>query len=69
MLQSNQAFFIRGEGLVGTLDDIEQIVVKNISGIPIYVRDIGTVGIGSAMRFGAITGNGAGHAWPGSTGR
>jgi len=57
----NQAFFIRGEGLVSSLDDINNIVVKNENGIPIYVRDVAKVGFGSATRFGAITGNGEGE--------
>ncbi|WP_190809444.1 CusA/CzcA family heavy metal efflux RND transporter [Flagellimonas sp. S3867] len=57
----NQAFFIRGEGLVSSLDDIKNIVVKNDNGIPIYVKDVANVGFGSATRFGAITGNGEGE--------
>jgi heavy metal efflux system protein len=49
------AYFIRGIGLVKTLDDIEKIVVKtNHSGIPILVRDIATVRYGSATRYGAF---------------
>ena len=49
------AYFIRGIGLVKTLDDIEKIVVKNNnSGIPILVRDIATVQYGSATRYGAF---------------
>ncbi|WP_420835923.1 efflux RND transporter permease subunit [Lacinutrix algicola] len=58
--KNNKAFFIRGEGLVGSLKDIEDIVVKN-DGSPIYIKDIAKVGFGSATRFGAITGNGAGE--------
>ena len=57
----NQAFFIRGEGLISSLDDINNIVVKNVNGVPIYVRDVAKVGFGSAIRFGAITGNGEGE--------
>lgn len=57
----NQAYFIRGEGLVGSLTDIENIVVKNKSGVPVYIRDIAEVGFGSAIRFGAISGNGEGE--------
>jgi cobalt-zinc-cadmium resistance protein CzcA len=57
----NQAFFIRGEGLVSSLDDIENIVVKNNDGIPVYIKDVATVGYGNAVRFGAITGNGQGE--------
>ncbi|HZW63098.1 MAG TPA: CusA/CzcA family heavy metal efflux RND transporter [Flavobacteriaceae bacterium] len=59
--KANQAFFIRGEGLVSTLNDIENIVVKNIKGLPVYVKDVASVGFGSAPRFGAITGNGEGE--------
>ena len=49
------AYFIRGIGLVKTIDDIEKIVVKtNNSGIPILVRDIAEVRYGSATRYGAF---------------
>ncbi|WP_100610255.1 CusA/CzcA family heavy metal efflux RND transporter [Confluentibacter lentus] len=58
--KTNKAFFIRGEGLVASLEDIENIVIKN-DGLPIYIKDIGEVGFGSATRFGAITGNGEGE--------
>ncbi len=57
----NQAYFIRGEGLVGDLKDIENIVVTTRNGIPIYIKDLAKVGFGSAPRFGAITGNGEGE--------
>ena len=57
----NQSFFIRGEGKVKSLDDIENIVVANTNGIPIYVKDVAEVRFGSANRFGAITGNGEGE--------
>ena len=57
----NQAYFIRGEGLVNDLDDIENIVVKVRDGIPILIKDVSTVGFGNATRFGAITGNGEGE--------
>ena len=57
----NQAYFIRGEGLVETLADIENIVVANREGIPIYIKNVASVGFGRANRFGAITGNGEGE--------
>ncbi|MEZ4840087.1 MAG: CusA/CzcA family heavy metal efflux RND transporter [Flavobacteriaceae bacterium] len=59
--KTNTSFFVRGEGLVTSLEDLENIVVKNNNGVPIYIKDIGTVGFGSATRFGAITGNGEGE--------
>lgn len=57
----NQAYFIRGEGLVSSLEDIENIVVTNIGANPVYIRDIAKVGFGQATRYGAITGNGQGE--------
>lgn len=49
------AYFIRGIGLVKTLEDIERIVVKtNTSGMPVLIRDIATVQYGSATRYGAF---------------
>src|SRR5690606_29760692 len=59
--RENQAYFIRGEGLVKTLEDIENIVVKNNNGIPVFIRDVAHVHFGSAVRFGAVTGNGEGE--------
>ena len=57
----NQAYFIRGEGLISSLEDIENIVVKSTGNLPIYIKDVAEVGFGSATRFGAITGNGEGE--------
>ncbi|MCK5840302.1 MAG: CusA/CzcA family heavy metal efflux RND transporter, partial [Bacteroidales bacterium] len=59
--KTNQSYFIRGDGLVKSLQDIEEIVIKNSGGIPILVKDIATVHFGYANRFGAITANGQGE--------
>ena len=51
--------FIRSEGLIGTIEDIQNIVVKNLAnGTPLLIRDVATVGLGSATRYGAMTYNG-----------
>ncbi|RQO79688.1 CusA/CzcA family heavy metal efflux RND transporter [Pedobacter sp. KBW01] len=50
------AYFIRSEGLVENLEDINKIVVKNnTNGIPVLIRDIATVQIGNSIRYGALT--------------
>lgn len=59
--KTNESYFIRGEGLVGSLQDIEDIVVTKKGEVPVYVKDIAEVGFGHANRFGAITGNGEGE--------
>jgi cobalt-zinc-cadmium resistance protein CzcA len=49
------AYFIRGIGLVKSIEDIERIFVKTTdSGIPVLIRDIATVQYGSATRYGAF---------------
>jgi cobalt-zinc-cadmium resistance protein CzcA len=48
------ALMIRGIGLVGSTQDIENIVVTAQKGTPVRVRDIGQVGIGTAIRFGVL---------------
>jgi len=59
--KTNESFFIRGEGQVKSLEDIENIVVELRNGSPIYVRDLAEVKFGYANRFGAITANGQGE--------
>lgn len=54
-------YFIRGEGLIEKLDDINNIVVRNTNGIPVLIKDIGTVDFGFAPRYGAMTRNGKGE--------
>ena len=54
--------FIRTEGLMGKIPDIENTVVKNLpDGTPILVKNIGTVQYGKAIRYGAMTYNGEGE--------
>lgn len=52
------AYFIRGIGLVTSLEDVGRIVVKNTNGIPVLINDVATVRFGSAVRYGALTHNG-----------
>ncbi len=59
--KTNQSYFIRGDGQVKSVQDIENIVVKNINGLPILMKDIATVQFGHANRYGAITANGKGE--------
>ncbi|HRH65494.1 MAG TPA: CusA/CzcA family heavy metal efflux RND transporter [Bacteroidia bacterium] len=54
-------YFIRGEGLISSLQDIENIVVKNLNGIPVKIHDIGKVQFGYAPRYGAMSRNGKGE--------
>jgi cobalt-zinc-cadmium resistance protein CzcA len=57
--KNETALFIRSEGLVGSIEDIENIVVKNLpNGTPLLIKNVAEVKIGHATRFGAMTYNG-----------
>jgi len=56
------AWFIRSEGLINSVDDIGKIVVKNTeAGIPILIRNVADVRFGFANRYGAMTYNNKGE--------
>jgi heavy metal efflux system protein len=52
--QVTEQFLIRGVGLIRTLDDIGNIVVKEQAGVAVFVRDLAEVKIGHEVRQGAI---------------
>ena len=57
--KKHMANFIRGEGLVKSLDDIKNIVVKKENEIPILIRDVAEdVRYGEQVRYGAFTQDG-----------
>lgn len=53
-----EQFLVRGLGLVGTTKDIEQIVIAERNGAPVYVRNVAQVKEAPAPRFGAVTRDG-----------
>lgn len=53
------AYFIRGIGLVTSLEDVKNIAIKNTEGsVPIFIKDVADVRFGSAVSYGAMTYNG-----------
>ena len=60
---NGEAYLIRGEGLVENTEDIANIVVSTgPGGVPIRVRELGTVAIGAMPRIGAASMDGEGEA-------
>src|SRR5207253_1810341 len=53
-----EKYIVRGVGLIKTLEDIHNIVVKEVRGTPVFVRDVDEVRIGQAVRYGAAVLNG-----------
>jgi cobalt-zinc-cadmium resistance protein CzcA len=60
--KNHMANFIRGEGLARSIEDIENIVVKTVEGIPIRIKDVAKVQFGHAVRYGVSTKDGKGEA-------
>jgi cobalt-zinc-cadmium resistance protein CzcA len=50
--QGGQFYYVRGLGLVKTTEDIGEIVVASLNGVPVRIKDIGRVVIGHAPRLG-----------------
>jgi heavy metal efflux system protein len=53
-----EQYLIRGVGLVQNLDDIRNMVLKEVNGIPVYIRDVAEVTIGHEVRVGVVLKNG-----------
>ena len=52
--QVTEQFLVRGVGLIRSVEDIGNIVVKEQAGVPVFVRDLADVRIGHEVRQGAI---------------
>ncbi len=53
-----ERYLIRGVGLITKPEDIGKIILKEVKGIPVYVRNVADVTIGSEIRQGAAIKNG-----------
>ncbi len=56
--QYAEQYLIRGVGLVRDINDLRIIVLKEKDGVPVYIRDVAEVTLGSAVREGALVKNG-----------
>jgi len=58
---SDMAYIVRGLGYIKNKEDVENIAVTNYNGIPVRVKDIGTVQMGGDLRLGIFDNNGEGE--------
>ncbi len=58
---SDMAYIIRGLGYIKNREDVENIAVSNNNGIPIRIKDVGSVQMGSDLRLGIFDENGEGE--------
>jgi cobalt-zinc-cadmium resistance protein CzcA len=52
--QYAEQYLVRGIGLIQNEDDIRSIVLKEVKGTPVYMRDVAEVRMGEAVRYGAM---------------
>ncbi|HEV3220053.1 MAG TPA: CusA/CzcA family heavy metal efflux RND transporter [Candidatus Acidoferrales bacterium] len=50
--QGGQFYYVRGLGLLKSVEDIGEVVVGSSNGVPVRIKDIGSVDIGHAPRLG-----------------
>jgi heavy metal efflux system protein len=50
--QGGQFYYVRGIGLIRTVDDVGEVVVGSANGVPVRIKDVGGVEIGHAPRLG-----------------
>src|SRR5439155_16896749 len=58
---SGAEYMIRGLGYLRSLSDLETVPVANKNGVPVLVRDVGTVAFGPDIREGVAEWNGQGE--------
>jgi cobalt-zinc-cadmium resistance protein CzcA len=59
IIQNNQAFAVRGIGLLDNINEIRNVIVSNSNGVPILVKDVADVNISNLPRLGWVGRSGA----------
>jgi len=62
LAQYSEQYLVRGLGLIDDIEDVQNIVLKEIDGIPVYIKDVAMVSIGHAVRAGSVIKNGTTEA-------
>lgn len=58
---SDMAYIIRGLGYIKNKEDVENIALGQYNGIPVRVKDVGTIQMGGDLRLGIFDQNGEGE--------
>ncbi len=58
---ADMAYIIRGLGYIKNKEDVENIALNNYKGIPVRVKDIGSVQMGGDLRLGIFDADGKGE--------
>ncbi len=52
--KNNQAYVVRGIGLLNDINEIKNIIVQNVNGVPVLIKDIADVKISNLPRLGHV---------------
>lgn len=52
--RNNQAYVVRGIGLLNNINDIKNIIIQNNNGVPVFVKDVANVVISNLPRLGQV---------------
>ncbi|SDX31633.1 cobalt-zinc-cadmium resistance protein CzcA [Hydrobacter penzbergensis] len=55
IIQNNQAYVVRGIGLLDNINEIKNIIVETNNGVPVLVKDVATVEISNMPRLGHVS--------------
>lgn len=56
--QKGESYIVRADGRLETTEQIANVVLSTRGGIPIYVKDVATIGLGKELRTGSASENG-----------
>ena len=54
IIQNDQAYVVRGIGLLNDINEIKNVIVQNVNGIPVLVKDVADVEISNLPRLGLV---------------
>jgi len=55
IFENDEAYAVRGIGLINDINEINNIIIQNNNGVPLLVKDVATVEISNVPRLGWIT--------------
>lgn len=58
LVLGSEEYLVRGIGLIDKLEDLRNIQLKTVNGIPVRLEDVADVGYGREVRRGVVTRNG-----------
>ncbi|MFI5192695.1 MAG: efflux RND transporter permease subunit [Chitinophagales bacterium] len=54
IVDNSQAYVVRGIGLLNDINEIKHIIIQNINGIPVLIKDVAEVEISNQPRLGQV---------------